>query len=180
MDTEIAGGKQGGRFRPGQSGNPAGRPKGARNRATLAAEALLEGEAEALTRKAIEMALGGDTNALRLCMERLLPPRRDRPISIDLPALEGPQGVQGAVGAILMALAGGEISPSDATAVMGVIEAYRKASGQEGEPPQAQLLQISFVGADGTVSRLQEFPRLQAPAQLEACNIAELPVAVRR
>src|SRR5215475_9848913 len=67
------------RFRPGVSGNPAGRPKGARNKSTLAAEALLDGEAEALTRKAVEMALGGDTVALRLCLERLVPPRKDRP-----------------------------------------------------------------------------------------------------
>ena len=75
MSTEITALKQRGRpFKPGQSGNPLGRPKGARNRATIAAEALLDGEAEALTRKAIELALDGDTTALRLCLERLMPP----------------------------------------------------------------------------------------------------------
>ena len=63
--------KQGSRFQKGRSGNPNGRPKGSRNAATLACEALLDGEAEALTRKAIEMALGGDTVALRLCLERI-------------------------------------------------------------------------------------------------------------
>ena len=57
---ENTGAKQGGRFQKGRSGNPAGKPKGARHRATLAAEALLDGEAEALTRKAIELALAGD------------------------------------------------------------------------------------------------------------------------
>jgi hypothetical protein len=70
------------RFQPGVSGNPAGRPKGAKNKSTLAAEALLDGEAEALTRKAVEMALRGDTVALRLCLERLMPPRRDRPVAV--------------------------------------------------------------------------------------------------
>jgi hypothetical protein len=69
---------------PGQSGNPAGKPKGTRNRATVAAEALLEGEAEMLTRKAIELGLSGDTTALRLCLERLMPPRKDRSISFSL------------------------------------------------------------------------------------------------
>ena len=63
--------KQRGGFQPGQSGNPAGKPKGARNKTTLAVEALLDGEAEALTRKAIERALEGDSVALRLCLERI-------------------------------------------------------------------------------------------------------------
>jgi Family of unknown function (DUF5681) len=59
------------RFQPGRSGNPSGRPRGARHRATLAAEALLDGEAAALTRKAIERALEGDATAMRLCLERI-------------------------------------------------------------------------------------------------------------
>jgi hypothetical protein len=58
-------------YKPGQSGNPYGRPRGARNRATVAAERLLDGEADALTRKAIELAKEGDTTALRLCIERI-------------------------------------------------------------------------------------------------------------
>jgi hypothetical protein len=73
---------------PLRSGNPAGRPRGARNRATIAAEALLEGEAEALTRKAIELAMAGDPTALRLCLERLVPPRKGRAVAFDLPALD--------------------------------------------------------------------------------------------
>src|SRR5215213_5487271 len=70
--------------RPGTfwPGNP-GRPPGARNRATLAAMALLEGEAEALTRRCVELALAGDTAALRLCLERLLP--KGRAIRLPLP-----------------------------------------------------------------------------------------------
>src|SRR5215208_5098195 len=76
-DTEQA--RRPGTFRPG---NP-GRPAGARNRATLAALMLLEGEAEALTRRCIELALAGDTTALRLCLERLLP--KGRPVRLQLP-----------------------------------------------------------------------------------------------
>ena len=56
-------------FEKGRSGNPAGRPRGNRNRSTLAAQLLLQGEAEALTRKAVELALSGDPTALRLCIE---------------------------------------------------------------------------------------------------------------
>ena len=66
------------RGRPFPPGN-AGKPKGARSRVTRAMEDLLEGEAEALTRRAVEMALAGDAVALRLCMDRLLPALRERP-----------------------------------------------------------------------------------------------------
>ena len=66
--------QQGSRFRPGTSGNPSGRPAGSRHKTTLAIEALLDGDAEKLTRKAVDMALGGDTVALRLVMDRIAPP----------------------------------------------------------------------------------------------------------
>ncbi len=74
-----------GRFRKGQSGNPAGRPPGARNKATEMAELLLDGEAEALTRRALDLALEGDAAALRLCLDRIIPPRRQRAVRLDLP-----------------------------------------------------------------------------------------------
>ena len=77
------------RGRPFEPGNP-GRPKGSRNKATLAAEALLDGEAETLTRKAIDLANAGDTTALRMCIERILPARKDRPVSITLPPINQP------------------------------------------------------------------------------------------
>lgn len=70
-----------GRFRPGQSGNPAGRRRGTRNRATNIALALLDGEGEALTRKAIEMAHAGNETMLKLCLERIIP--RARPVPVD-------------------------------------------------------------------------------------------------
>ena len=70
--------KQGGhRFQKGVSGNPKGRPKGARNKTTNMAETLLEGQAKALVQKAVSMALSGNTTALRLCIERLIPPKRE-------------------------------------------------------------------------------------------------------
>ena len=85
--ANTAGNQRGRPFMKGQSGNPAGKPKGARHSATLAAETLLDGEAEALTRKAIELALAGDPIALRLCLDRILPPRRERPLRFVLPKL---------------------------------------------------------------------------------------------
>jgi hypothetical protein len=75
------------RGKPFEPGSP-GRPKGARHKATLAAEALLDGEAEALTRKAIELAKEGDIAALRICLDRIIPPRKDRPVAFELPKIE--------------------------------------------------------------------------------------------
>lgn len=114
-------------WKPGQSGNPAGKPKGTRHKVTMAVEALLDGEAKKLTRKAVELALAGDTVALRLCLERLAPPRKDRPIAIELPDnAETIQDAAAMVGAILQAAARGEITPSEAAAMAGIAETYRR------------------------------------------------------
>jgi hypothetical protein len=84
-----------GQFPKGTSGNPSGRPSGSRNRTTLLMESLLEGEAEQLTRKAIDLALDGDITALRLCLERLVPPRKDRTIHLLLPPIENVHQISG-------------------------------------------------------------------------------------
>ena len=98
------------RGRPFARGNP-GRPKGARHKTTLALEALLDGEAEALTRKAVEMALAGDTTAMRLCFERILPARRDRPVSFALPAIGTAADAARGAAALVQAVASGELTP---------------------------------------------------------------------
>src|SRR4051794_21617888 len=87
-------------FQKGRSGNPAGRPPGVRNRATQAAEALLEGEAEALTRRAIELALEGDTTALKLCLERIVPRRKSRAVGFDLPRIDRVEDLGKAIGSV--------------------------------------------------------------------------------
>jgi len=116
-----------GRWQPGASPNPAGKPKGTRNRTTLAVEALLEGEAEALTRKAIEQAKAGDTTALRLCLERIAPAPRDRPVSLKLPRVRTADDIGAAMSATLAAMAKGEITPGEAATVAGVLDVKRRA-----------------------------------------------------
>ena len=119
--------KQPGRpFKKGKSGNPAGRPQGSRNKATLAIDELLDGEADKLTRKAVELAMEGDTTALRLCLERLCPPRKDRPVSFDLPTMETPVDAVAAMAALLAAVAQGEVTPGEAQTIAAVIEAQRR------------------------------------------------------
>lgn len=114
------------RGKPFARGNP-GKPKGARGRATMAAEALLDGEAEGLTRKAIELALAGDTVAMRLCLERLVPARKDRPIVFDLPAVVGASDHPKALAAVLVAVAAGELTPTEAEAFASILEHHRRA-----------------------------------------------------
>jgi hypothetical protein len=114
------------KFKSGQSGNPGGRPKGSLNKATLASQALLDGEAEALTRKVVELAKDGNSLALRLCLERILPPRKDRPITFTIPQLEGAQDLPQALKAILEAVAQGEITPGEGHTLTAMLDAYRK------------------------------------------------------
>ncbi len=107
------------------AGNP-GKPKGTRHRATRAAEALLDGEAEAVTRRAIELALAGDPTALRLCLERIAPPRRDAPVAFDLPPMDSAADAARAAGAVLEAVAAGELTPSEGAHVMQLVETYTR------------------------------------------------------
>src|SRR6266852_5080162 len=119
---QIKQGEQGvrdrrGRFARGRSGNPAGRPRGCRNKTTIAAASLLTDEAEALTRKAVELALVGDPTAMWLCLERILPPCRDRMVKFALPPIESAADIAAAMKAVTSALAGGMISPGEAATI---------------------------------------------------------------
>ena len=116
---------QGTKFAPGQSGNPAGKAKGTRNRTTLAIEALLEGEADALTRKAIEMAKEGDGPALRMCLDRLAPPRKDSPVCFDLPPIKNVADAVEASSALLFAVAGGDVTPDEAARIMSLLTSHK-------------------------------------------------------
>ena len=115
-----------GGFQKGQSGNPNGRPEGSRNKVTLAIEALLEGDAEALTRKAIEKALEGDMTAIRLCLDRLCPPRKDRPVSLKLPQVATTRETVEAIRSVLEAVGDGDITPSEGQALAAMIETQRR------------------------------------------------------
>jgi hypothetical protein len=109
--------------RDGWSGNPGGRRTGSRNKATLAAAVLLAGKSEALTRRAVELALAGDPTAMRLCLERILPPCRGRAVKFALPPIESARDkarglkahdIAAAMKAVTSALASGAITPGEA------------------------------------------------------------------
>ena len=114
-------------FEKGRSGNPLGRRIGCRNKTTIAAAALLAGEAEALTRMAVELALIGDPTALRLCLERILPPCRERTEKFALPPIETAADIAPAMKAVTSALAAGLISPGEAATIAAVVDTFVRA-----------------------------------------------------
>ena len=123
MSTKRTNGS--GQFSKGTSGNPSGRPPGSRNQATLLIESLLEGEAEQVTRKVIELALAGDITALRLCLERLIPPRKDRPIHLPLPPIENVQQISLAMARVSAAIGEGEITPTEGEVLSNILAANK-------------------------------------------------------
>jgi hypothetical protein len=114
-------------FPKGQSGNPAGRPRGSSNRATRAAELLLDGEAMALTRKAVELALAGDQAALRLCLDRTVAPRRERAVELALPPIRSADDILAAIKVVSGAVGRGAITPGEGFTLSQMIETFLRA-----------------------------------------------------
>ena len=111
-----------GQFATGNSG----RPRGSRNKATIAIESLLLGQAEALTQTAVTQALEGDRVALRLCMELIAPALKDQPVSFSLPIMKNALDASEAAGSVLTAVSESELTPIEATRIMGLIDSYRR------------------------------------------------------
>ena len=114
-------------FAKGQSGNAAGPRAGCRNKATEAAALLLQGEAESLTRKAVELAIAGEPTAMRLCLERILPACRDRTVKFPLPPIESASDIAAAMKAVTSALADGAITPGEAATIAAVVDTFVRA-----------------------------------------------------
>lgn len=106
-------------------GNP-GKPKGARSRTTIAVQELLEGQLNELTQAVIKKALEGDATAMRLCIERIAPARKDSPIEFELPKITTASEAADAASAVLSAVADGLVTPLEGATVMGLIEQFRR------------------------------------------------------
>jgi hypothetical protein len=113
-------------WKKGQSGNPAGKKPGTRNKATMMVLSLMEKGAEEIAAAIVDAARAGDLGAARFVLERLVPPVRERPIDIALPSMDTIQGVDQAQRAIIEAVARGELLPGEGSALTGLVEARRK------------------------------------------------------
>ena len=118
--------KQDGRFRPGRSGNPTGKRPGTRNRNLMLLDKLGEASAASVMTSVIAAARTGDIAAARVILDRVWPARRARPVALDLPAVTSAEGVTAAL-AVVAAMSAGIITPDEAVAAAGVIEAQRRA-----------------------------------------------------
>jgi hypothetical protein len=114
-------------FVKGRSGNPKGRPRGARDRANRVAEALFDREGEGLTRRAVELAHEGNATMLKACLDRIVPPRRERSVNFAMPRIKGPADLAPAMGAVANAAAAGAITPGEAVQFAQMIEAMVRA-----------------------------------------------------
>ena len=175
-------------FQKGQSGNPSGRPRGSRNRATILFQNLLEDDAEAIARKAVDMAKAGDIAAIRICMDRLAPARRTDAIAFELPPLERATDTVAAAAAIVAAVGAGDLAPSEAVDLAKVIDIYLRCACDRqfrGAPGQAGKRGGAGTGArrdrphadraDRRIQRMKPMP-LNRLAALEKVRLRERPV----
>jgi hypothetical protein len=146
-------------FQKGQSGNPAGRPRGARNRASVLVHSLLENEAEDLARMTIEIAKRGDIAALRMCMDRIAPARKLDPGSCDLPPLDNPAAPVEAMARIADAVATGNLAPSEAVALVKGVEVYLQALAAKGfDERLTKVEEMAASNSEPEAGRTIQFP----------------------
>ena len=114
-------------FEKGQSGNPAGRPPGSRNKSTILAEAMFQGEAETIIRMAIDKAKAGDITAIRLCLERVFPRLKDRATVFDLPPINGAPEALAALTTIVAGVRGGDLTAAEGSDLSKLVDHYLRA-----------------------------------------------------
>ena len=113
-------------FPKGKSGNPRGKPKGARHKTTLLAEKLMQDDAENIVNAVLTAARAGDMTAARIVLDRILPARRDNPVTFALPKIKRPADAVAASAALLSAVADGRLTPGEALEVSKLIEGFVK------------------------------------------------------
>jgi hypothetical protein len=116
------------RGRPFEPGNKLGRgrPAGSRNKSTMALQSMLEERGEAILAKAVLMAIQGDPTALRLCLERLLPPRRNSPVRFKLPPINSAADVARALSKVVQGVANGKLAPADGEKITALLESVQR------------------------------------------------------
>jgi hypothetical protein len=129
-------------FAPGQSGNPRGKPRGARHRATVFGEKLMQRDLGDVVQTVIAAAKDGDMSAARLVLDRVLPPRKGCTVRFDLPAVSTPADIVATLGAVLAAVGRGELTPDEGGMIAGLLETKRKA--------------IETVDLEGRVAALEQ------------------------
>ena len=119
--------QESGRFKKGKSGNPKGKPKGAKHKASIMAEMLFENELASVCNQVIDQAKEGNLQAAKIILDRLLPPRKDRIIDIKLPLINDSTDALKALRLICFAVGNGEITPLEGEALSKIVEIQTKS-----------------------------------------------------
>jgi hypothetical protein len=146
------------KFQPGQSGNPAGRPPGSLNKKTLVVQAALAERAEEIVNNVMDRAMEGQGAAMRLCMDRLVPTGRNRPVAIELPVIKTPEDAELALAVVTDELAAGKLTIAEASALITLIDRMLRLAERMWKFQQARL------EAEGN----DEAPQADAPAPKSA------------
>jgi hypothetical protein len=118
--------QENGRFKKGKSGNPHGKPKGSRHKASLLAEKLFETDLEIVCSQVVQQAKEGNLMAAKIILDRILPARKDRLININLPLVKNPDDAIEALRLICHAVGNGEITPVEGESLSKMIEIQTK------------------------------------------------------
>ena len=172
-------------FVKGQSGNPAGRPAGSRNKANLAADQLMAGEAEGFMRRIVERGRAGDMEAIKFGLDRVYPRPRDRSVTFELPPIDTPDDLRAAMKAVLCEMTSGELTPKEAADVMKVIEAAGRvlevaAAAEERlarreQAIAAQAAKAADVAGDGAAAKTTTLPPVGKPPLARTSEIQAPP-----
>jgi len=116
-----------GQFRPGNT-HGKGRPVGSKNGVTVAAENIIQGEGEALSRKLIEMALAGNVACLKTAIERIVPVCKSSPVALPgMPKIDSVADASELTAYIIDAIADGTVSPVEGEIISRSCERHIKA-----------------------------------------------------
>ena len=124
-------------FKPGQSGNPAGRPPGTRNKVNRAMEPVFQANGEAIIERLVEHAKAANPVALRLCVDRLVPMGKHRPVGFQIPPMHKSDDVRAAIATIHGALGDGDISSGEAVDLLRVAEVSARMLREAENAPTA-------------------------------------------
>jgi hypothetical protein len=116
------------RGRPFQPGNKygRGRPRGSRNKVARVCQDTLDSYAEPLTKKCLFLALQGNPTAMRLCMERLTPARRQRTLQFKMLPVKTITDVAAAAESVVNGVARGQLTPGEGQAFSAMLEGRRR------------------------------------------------------
>jgi hypothetical protein len=132
-----------GRFKPGQSGNPAGKPKGTRAAIYAQLDGLAAAAGPEILQALVDKAKEGDARAADILLRRAWPERKGRPLRFSMPELSGPAGLVEAMSAVTAGVANGDLTPDEATAIASVVEIHRKVIVAEDHEARLQALEGS-------------------------------------